>query len=74
MGLRLRGGLTYKLTEPLTGISDLRMMIRHAVGEEFSSQAEMDKIAPHLHGKWGGIVCIPLKAGTIAQIDGVEEI
>ena len=73
MGLRLSGGLTYSITGPTTGINDMLMMIRLAVGAEFSTPEEIAKVDPYLNGKTAIALCIPLRAGVIASIEGVEE-
>lgn len=74
MGLRLSGGLIYKLTEPSTGVNDVKMMIRYALGGEMCTSDEQANISPYLNGKYGGSLCFPLKAGLISEINGVEEI
>lgn len=74
MGLRMSGGLIFKLTEPITGINDMRMMIRYAVGDSFSTQEEMEKVDPYLHGKYAVSFCVPLNVGTIKSIEGMEQI
>jgi len=74
MGLRLSGGLIYKITEPTTRVNDVKMMIRYALGGPMCTSAEKAKISPYLNGKCGGSLCFPLKAGTISLIEGVEEI
>lgn len=73
MGLRLSGGLTYTITEPTTGISDMLMMLRYAVGEPFSSPEEIEKIDPYLNGIVAISLCVPLNVGTIESIEGVDE-
>lgn len=74
MGLRMSGGLIFKLTEPITGINDMRMMIRYAVGEEFSTTEEMEQVDPYLKGKYAVSFCVPLNVGTIKTIEGMEQI
>lgn len=74
MGLRLSGGLTYKLTEPTTGINDMKMMIRYMVGEEFATEEEIKKVDPYLGQHYTASLCVPLKPGKIAYIEGVEKI
>ncbi len=74
MGLRLSGGLTFKITEPACGINDLEMMIRFAIGEEMCTKEEIERIDPYLNGKTAASFCIPLKTGTIARVTGLEEI
>ena len=74
MGLRLSGGLTYKLTEPTTGINDMKMMIRYMVGEEFSSEEEIQKVDPYLGNHYTASLCVPLKTGKIMRLEGIDEI
>lgn len=74
MGLRLSGGLTYKMTDALVGVNDVKMMIAYALGEPMCSDEEKKRISPYLNGKYAGSLSIPLKTGTIGYIHGVEEI
>ena len=74
MGLRLSGGLTYKLTEPLNGINDVKMMIRYALGGPMCTPTEIENISPYLNGNYAGSLCLPLKAGIIGDIKGLDEI
>ena len=73
MGFRLSGGLIFKLTEPLMGINDMQMMIRYAVGGEMITDDEIEKIDISLAGRCGGQLMIPMTAGTISRIDGVDD-
>lgn len=72
MGLRLSGGLTYKITEQANGINDLKMMIRYALGGSILVDGECDKIDPYLNGRIAASFCIPLNIGTIASISGLD--
>jgi biotin carboxylase len=74
MGLRLSGGLTYTITEAANQINDLEMMIRYALGGSMCSDDEINRIDPLLDGRLAASLCIPLKTGKIAKLDGVEEI
>lgn len=74
MGLRLSGGLTYKMTEDVLGVNDLKMMIRYALGLPLCTQEEKQRISPYLDGKYAGSLSIPLKPGIISKIVGVEKI
>lgn len=73
MGLRLSGGLTYTITEPATGISDAKMMIRYALGLGFSTPEEIAKIDTTLNNKVAVALCYPLKTGTVGSISGIEK-
>lgn len=73
MGLRLSGGFTYTVTEPTTGISDAKMMLRYALGLGFSTPDEFSRVDSTLNGKTAVSLCYPLKAGRIAKITGIED-
>lgn len=72
MGLRLSGGLVYSMLEATCGFSDMKMMIRFALGGPFAAQEEIEKIDPYFHGNYAGSLCIPIKAGILNRIDGVD--
>lgn len=74
MGLRLSGGLMYKLTDERNGVNDLKMMIRHTMGERMCSPEEESRITPYLNGVVAGSLCVPLGIGTVSHIGGVEDI
>ena len=73
MGLRLSGGLTYPITERVTGINDMLMLLRYAVGNDFSSDTEIEKIDPTLNNSIAVSFCVPLSTGIISKIEGVED-
>ena len=73
MGYRLSGGMMFKLTQPLVGINDMKMMIALALGEDLYSEAEMDSIDLRFD-KLGIQLMFPLNAGTITAIHGLDEI
>ena len=74
MGYRLSGGMMFKLTEPLVGINDMRLMIRYAVGGGSVTDAELSGIDLSLGGKVGAQLMMPLDAGTIGRIEGVDAV
>lgn len=74
MGLRLSGGLTYKITQAATGLNDLEMMIRYALGGKMCGDGDLERIDPYLNGKIAASLCIPLKAGTVGQVVGLNEV
>lgn len=74
MGLRLSGGLMYKLTDERDGINDLKMMIRHTMGEPMCSPEEEARIQPYLDGVLAGSLCVPLNIGTVSKIEGLDAI
>lgn len=73
MGYRLSGGMIFKLTEPLMGINDMRMMIRCALGGPMCTEADVAKLDITCRGKFGGQLMVPLTEGTIARVEGLEE-
>lgn len=72
MGLRLSGGLVYKMFEETCGFSDLEMMLRFQLGEKFSYNEELELINPYFNGKFTGSLNIPLNVGTINKIEGLN--
>ena len=59
MGYRLSGGMIYKLTEPLMGINDMKMMIRNALGGDCLTPDEAEKIDLTCQGRCGAQLMIP---------------
>jgi len=74
MGYRLSGGITYRLSEALTGINDMKMMLRYALGGPIATPEELAHIDLVPEGKVAGQLMIPLSTGTIASIEGMEEL
>ncbi len=72
MGLRLSGGLMYKLTDERNGVNDLKMMIRHTMGERMCSPEEESRITPISNGVVAGSLCVPLGIGTVSHIGGLR--
>ncbi len=74
MGYRLSGGMVYRMTQELSGINDMKMMIRYALGGEICTEEEKNQICLNPKNKVVAQLMIPLNAGTIASIKGVEAI
>ncbi len=74
MGYRLSGGMVFKLTEPMVGIHDMRIMLRGAVGGEALTDTEIQRIDLSCGDTIGGQLMFPLNVGTIGKIEGLEEI
>lgn len=74
MGYRLSGGLLYKLTEPLMGINDLKMMIRLALGDYQAVDEQIENVDISCGGRIGAQLMVPLNAGTISKIEGLEAV
>lgn len=74
MGYRLSGGMIYKITEPLMGINDMKMMIRFALGEKMLCPEEREHLCLKRNDMVLAQLMIPMECGTIAVIDGLDEI
>lgn len=74
MGLRVSGGQTYKITEQITGINELKMLINYACTGKMCDKDDTKRIDPYLNGYLSASFTIPLREGTIATVKGVEEI
>lgn len=74
MGYRLSGGMTFRMCEELTGINDMKMMIRYALGCPICTEEDIKKMNPTPKGKVVGQLMIPMNAGTIGKISGVDAI
>ena len=74
MGYRLSGGMIFKLTEPLTNVNDMKMMLRCAVGGESITEKEAANIDLSCGNRIGGQLMMPLDIGTIGRIEGVDNI
>lgn len=74
MGLRLSGGLIYSMLEASCGYNDLHMMLRYALGGVMATPEEIQKIDPYMHGHFIGSLTVPLRAGTVGKIEGIDEI
>jgi biotin carboxylase len=74
MGLRLSGGLLYKITEKANNINDVKMMLRYAVGYPICTEVELKQFDPFLKDKLGIDFPIPLKTGIIKKIVGLDKI
>ncbi|MBQ3082291.1 MAG: hypothetical protein IJB76_00040 [Clostridia bacterium] len=72
MGYRLSGGMLFKLTTPLMGINDMKMMIRTALGEPMFEDGELEGINILSPKRFGAQLTVPLRVGTIASIEGLE--
>lgn len=74
MGHRLSGGMTFRMCEHLTGINDMKMMIRLALGGPICTEDELNQINPTPKNGTVGQLMIPLDVGTISSIQGAETI
>ncbi len=74
MGLRISGGMTYKITEQTNGINELKMLINHAATGKMCEENDIAKIDPHFNGFLSASITIPLTTGTINSITGLDKI
>lgn len=74
MGLRLSGGLVFKMFEETCGYNDLEMMIRYAMEGQMATPEEETKINPYFNNIYTCSLTLPMKVGTIAKIEGKETI
>lgn len=74
MGYRLSGGMIFKITEPLMGINDMKMMIRFALGGKMYTKDEVSSANVTAPRKVGAQLMVPLNAGTVSRIEGLSEV
>lgn len=74
MGLRLSGGLIYPMVEAACGYNDVQMMVRYAIGGPMATSEEIARIDPYMHGHFIGSMTIPLRAGVISYISGLDNV
>ena len=74
MGLRISGGMTYKITEQTNGVNESKMLINFAATGKMCDKKDIYKIDPHFNNYYSASITIPLKTGCIASIHGLEQI
>ncbi len=74
MGFRLSGGMIFKITEPMMGINDMKMMVRYAGGGEMITDEELSNLSNVKKDSVMAQLMIPLDCGTIFKIEGLDEI
>lgn len=74
MGFRLSGGMIFKITEPMMGINDMKMMVRYAGGGEMITDEELARLKNVRNDSVMAQLMIPLDCGTISAIEGLDEI
>ena len=72
MGFRLSGGMMFKVTQPLMGVNDMKMMIALALGEPMFTDEEVKSIDFFTNPRRAGQLTVPLNAGTIGRAEGLE--
>ena len=66
--------MLFKLTDPMVGVNDMKMMIRYALGEEMCTDAELQNLDVSSSQKIGVQLMVPLWEGKITSIEGLEEL
>lgn len=74
MGLRISGGMTWKITEKTCGVNELKMLLNYAVSGKMCEEEDVCKINPYLNGYYSASVSIPLKVGTIGKVMGMDNV
>ena len=72
MGYRLSGGITYHITDRLTGINGMRMLIKFALKGEMCTILETKKIDPLMNSGAACSFAILMKTGTVTEIQGLD--
>ena len=74
MGLRISGGMTYKITEQTNDINELKMLINYSIKGKMCDNSEVVKINPHFNNHFSASIAIPLRLGSIYSIEGLDRI
>ncbi len=72
MGYRLSGGITYHITDALTGINGMKMLINFALTGEMCDASTALRIDPRMGGGAACSFAILLRQGTVTRIEGLE--
>lgn len=74
MGLRVSGGMIYNMTEAAGCNNVMKMLIYHSLTGRMCEKEDLKLIDPLFNGRYATTVALPLRLGTIYQINGVKEI
>jgi hypothetical protein len=74
MGLRVSGGMTYKITEKTTGVNEWKMLVNYATCGKMCTPDYIKMIDPKLNGYFSASLTIPLRQGTIGSIEGMDKV
>lgn len=74
MGLRVSGGMTYKITEKTTGVNEWKMLVNYATCGKMCTPDYIKMIDPKLNGHFSASLTIPLRQGTIGSIEGMDKV
>ncbi len=72
MGLRVSGGMIYKLTDATSGNNTLKMLIHQCVTGEMCEESDIKLIDPLCNNKSASTMAFPLRTGKIGEIEGFE--
>lgn len=73
MGYRITGSLEYKIIEAINGVNPMEAMVNYALTGKMSDEQLSKKLNPN-HTMFGANVTLLANPGTIATIEGVEEV
>jgi biotin carboxylase len=74
MGYRIGGGIMHRIIVPAVGFHITECMVRFLLGEEICSDEKLKAVDPRHPRCSGGQFSIPLNAGTIARVEGLDEV
>lgn len=74
MGLRVSGGMIYNMTEAAGCNNAMKMLIYHSLTGKICEEEDIKTINPEFNGKFASTMAMPLKLGTIAKIEGLENV
>ena len=74
MGLRVSGGMIYKMTEATSGNNSLKMLVQYSATGQMCEEADAEKIDAGFKGQAASTLAIPLKAGKIASFGGFDAV
>ena len=74
MGLRVSGGMIYNMTEAVGCNNAMMMLIHHSLTGRMCEPEDLKMIDPYFKGRVACTVSLPLRVGTIAHIEGLDEV
>lgn len=74
MGLRVSGGMIYKMTEATSGNNTLKMLIHYGATGQMCEESDLGTIDAGFKGKVASTMSFPLRIGEIASFSGFNVI
>ena len=71
---RLTGGMTYKMTDAVSGHNSFRLLLNHVLTGKMCDEKDIQNISPFFNGKRGISITLPLRLGEIGCVEGIEKI